>query len=85
MANLTSINLTLYQILTKSQETVLVISKQLQALQSQSKENKPTTNKHSMDKKTRDKNQRVTAGLMVGPAFLTILAQPADTQIQDTK
>ena len=55
MTNLTSINLTLYQILTKSQETILVTSKQLQDLQAQSKEKKPTTYKPEMDKNTRDK------------------------------
>ena len=33
MANLTSINLTLLQILNQAQETILVLSKQLQALQ----------------------------------------------------
>ena len=33
MANLISINMTLYQSLTKSQEAILVLSKQLQALQ----------------------------------------------------
>ena len=32
MAKLTSINLTLYQILTQSKETILVLSKQLQEL-----------------------------------------------------
>ena len=37
MANLTSINLTLSQSLTQAQETILVLSKQLQALQVQAK------------------------------------------------
>ena len=64
MTNITSINLTLYQSLTKSQETILVTSEQLQDLQAQSKEKKPKTKKPSMDKNERKKYQRATARLM---------------------
>ena len=45
MANLTSINLTLSQILTQAQETILVLSKQLQALQVHTKVKTPSTNR----------------------------------------
>ena len=45
MANLASINLTLSQSLTQAQETILVISKQLQALHAQSKAKKTSTKK----------------------------------------
>ena len=55
MANLNSVNLTLSQSLTQAQETVLVLSKQLQALQDQSNSKKPTTDQPVMYKKTRDK------------------------------
>ena len=37
MENLTSINLTMSQSLTQAQETIMVLSKQLQALQTQEK------------------------------------------------
>ena len=48
-------NLTLSHSLTQAQETIFVLSKQLQALQDQSKAKKKTTKKHVMDKKTREK------------------------------
>ena len=54
MANLTSINLTLSQSLTQSQETILVLSKQLHALQVQTKAKTPTTKITVLDKKTKD-------------------------------
>ena len=54
MANLTSINLTLSQSLTQVQEIILVLSKQLQALQVQTKAKTPNTNKIALDKKTKD-------------------------------
>ena len=53
MANLTSINLTFSQILTQAQETILVLSKQLQALKVQNKTKTPTTKRTSLDKKTK--------------------------------
>ena len=59
MANLTSINLTLSQSLTQAQETILVLSKQLQALQSQSKAKKPSTKKPVFEKKTRDNKSKI--------------------------
>ena len=40
MANLTRINLNLYQILTQAQDTILVLSKQLRTLQTQAREKK---------------------------------------------
>ena len=51
MKNLTSI---MSQSLTQSQETILVLSKQIQALQYQSKAKKPTTDRPLLDKKKRD-------------------------------
>ena len=54
MANLSSINLTLSHSLTQSQETMLVISKQLQELQVQAKANTPTTERPGLEKTTRD-------------------------------
>ena len=53
MANLASIKLTLSQILTQSQETILVLFKQLQALQVQTNTNKPVTEKPAAYKKTK--------------------------------
>ena len=52
MANLARINILLPQSLTQAQETMLVLSKQLQALQSQSKENTPTTDISLLHKNT---------------------------------
>ena len=46
MANLTSINLTLSKILTQAQETILVLSKQLQALQVHTKKTQPQRGQH---------------------------------------
>ena len=52
MSNFTSINLTLSQSLTQSQETILVLSKLLQALQIHTK------NSIHEENRTRSKNQR---------------------------
>ena len=54
MANLTSINLTLSQSLTQAQETVLVLSKQLQALQVHTKAKTPSKKRTTLDQKTKD-------------------------------
>ena len=54
MSNLTSINLTLSQILTQAQEKILVISKQLKALYTQAKAKAPTTERPVLDKKTKE-------------------------------
>ena len=54
MVNLISINLILSQSLTQSQETTLVISKQLQALQVHTKSKTPATNRKSLDQKTKN-------------------------------
>ena len=54
MANLTSINLTLSQSLTQAQETILVLSKQLQALQVHTKAKTPSTKRTALDQKTKD-------------------------------
>ena len=51
MANLISINMTLYQSLTKSQEAILVLSKQLQALQAHMDPQKTLSDKPATDKK----------------------------------
>ena len=51
MSNLTRTNLTLYQRLNKSKEEILVISKQLKAIQSQMKSKKPAADKPAMNKK----------------------------------
>ena len=54
MPNLTSINLTLSQSLTQAQETILVISKQLQALQFHTKAKILSTKRTALDQKTKD-------------------------------
>ena len=54
MANLTSINLTLSQSLTQAQETILVLSNQLKALQVHTKSKTPSTNRTVLDQKTKD-------------------------------
>ena len=54
MANLNSINLTLSQSLTQAQETILVLSKQLKALQVHTKTKTPSTNRTALDQKTND-------------------------------
>ena len=54
MANLTSINLTLSQSLTQSQETILVLSKQLQALQVHTKAKTPFTKSTALYQKIKD-------------------------------
>ena len=51
--NLNSVNLTLSQNLTQSQETILVLSKQLPALQVQTKTKKPATKRTALDQKTK--------------------------------
>ena len=52
--NLTSINLTLSKSLIQSQEKILVLSKQLQALQVNTKTKTPSTKRTSLDQKTKD-------------------------------
>ena len=79
MENLTSINLTLSQSLTQSQETMLVLSKQLQALHAQTNSKNLATEKPATDKKNISANQIATARLMEGPTVLTIPDQHADT------
>ena len=54
MADLTSINLTLYQILTQAQGIILVVSKQLQTLQTKSKAKTQTTERPVLDKNTKE-------------------------------
>ena len=54
MSNLTSINLTLSQSLNQAQETMLAISKQLQALQVHTKEKTPSTKRTALDQKPKD-------------------------------
>ena len=49
--NLIIINLTLHYILNQAQETILVLSKKLQALQAQTNSKKPATEKPSTDNK----------------------------------
>ena len=85
MANLTSINLTLSQILTQAQETILVLSKKLQALQVQKKTKTPATNRTSLDQKTRILNQSATSRIMGETEYCTIPAQPSIYPSQDTK
>ena len=51
MVNLAIINLTLSQSLTQVQETILVLSEQLQVLGAQTKSKKPATDKMATDKK----------------------------------
>ena len=58
MANLTSIKLSLYQSPTKAQETILVLSKKLQALQTQAKENEPNTERPVLENKTRENKSK---------------------------
>ena len=85
MANLTSINLTLYQSLTQPKETILVLSKQLHALQVHTKTKTPSTKRTALDKKTRMLNRSATAGLVGEPSDWTILAQPVIYPGQNTK
>ena len=54
MANLTIINLTLYQILTQAHETILVLSEQLQAPQVLRKTKTPATKRTAINKKIKD-------------------------------
>ena len=83
MANLTSTNLTLSQSLTQAQETILVLSKQLQALQVHTKAKTPSKKRTELDIKTRMLNQSATAGLMGEPTDWNIPAQPAIFSRQD--
>ena len=59
MSNLISINLTLYHSLTQSQEKTLVLSKQINTLQAQSKSNKPTTYKPVLINNKRDNKSKM--------------------------
>ena len=52
--NLTRINLTLSQSLTQAQETILVLSKQMQAIQVHTKAKTPATKRTALDKKAKD-------------------------------
>ena len=54
MKNLTIINLPLSQILNQAQETMLVLYKQLQTLQVQTRAKKPATKRTALDKKIKD-------------------------------
>ena len=54
MANLASINLTLLQRLTQAQETILVLSKKLQALQVHTKAKTPSTKRTALYQKTKN-------------------------------
>ena len=54
MANLTGINLTFSQSLTQAQETILVLSKQLQVLQVHTKADTPSTKRTALDQKTKN-------------------------------
>ena len=54
MENLTRIYLTLYQSLTQAQETILVLSEQLQALQVLTKTKTSATKRTALDPKTKD-------------------------------
>ena len=54
MTNLTSINITLLQIPTQAQDTILMLSKQLQALQVHTKAKTPSTKITTLDQKTKD-------------------------------
>ena len=85
MVNLTSINLRLSQSLTQAQETNLVLSKQLQALQFHTKTKTLATNRTALDKKTRMLNRSATAGLTGEPTYWTIPPQPETYPRQDTK
>ena len=79
MENLTSINLTLSQSINQAQETILVLSKQLQELQAQTNSKKLATEKPATDKKKFSTIQIANARLMEGPTVLTIPDQHADT------
>ena len=52
------INLSLSHSLAQAQETIVMLSKKLQALQAHSKANKPTTEKPLLKKKTRDNKSK---------------------------
>ena len=58
MANLTSINLTLSQILTQEQETTLMLYEQLQAIQVHTKAKTPPTKRIALDQKTKDSKSK---------------------------
>ena len=74
MVNLTSIKLTLSQSLTQAKEKLLVLSKQLQALQVHTKAKTPYTQRTALDKKPRMLSRSATAGIMGEPADWTIPA-----------
>ena len=54
MVNLICINLTLSQSLMQAQDTIVVLSKQLQALQTQEKEKNPTSEISVLYNKTKE-------------------------------
>ena len=54
MANLTSINLTLSHSITQAQETIFVLSNQLQSLQGHTKAKTPSTKRTTLDQKNKD-------------------------------
>ena len=85
MSNLTRINLTLSQRLTPKNETILVLSKQLQEIQALTNSKKPATKKPATDKKNISKSEIDTYGLMEGSTVLTIPAQHAATPRKNTK
>ena len=85
MDNLTIINLTLYQSLTRSQEKILLLSKKLHALQLQKKRKKPATKRAALNKNIRMLNKSATDGIMGESAGLTIPAHSEIPPIQDTK
>ena len=84
MAKLTKINLTLSHSLTQAQETILVLSKHLQALQFQTKKKTPATKITALDFKKRMLNRSATTGLVGETVDWTIPTQPAIFPRQDT-
>ena len=85
MENLSRINLPLSKSLTQAQQTILVLSMKLQALQIHTKEkHQPQIEHHKMIKQ-RMINRSATDGLMGGSAELTIPMQPIIPPIHKTK
>ena len=85
MANLTSINLTLSHSLTQAQETIFVLSKQLQAQKVHTKSKTQSTKRITIYQKPRILNRIATAGLIGEPTHWNIPAQPAISPRQETK
>ena len=83
--NLTSINQTLSHSLNQAQETILVLFKKLQALKTQAKAKTQPLREQYWTRIQGKLNRSATAGIMGGPADLTILEQPANYPKQDTK